>query len=161
MSEFDPVPAQHLLTSEMAERFIPVRFVNVNTSDATARELALQVLVDDDPGRQNVIQSYQQAGRGDVTNFFRFMHDTIFSGVGRHTDHMIAVACLHPERDATIDIAHATEEYLWAHGSLEDDIFATAIVLMGSFSIDATMNADENEAKVRRGELYRSPSPLN
>jgi hypothetical protein len=161
MSAFDPVPAEQLVTSEIAERFIPVRFLNVNAGDATARELALQVLVDDDPNRQSEIKRYQQAGRGDITNFFRFMHDTIFSGVGRHTEHIIAVACLHPERDARLDITHATEQYLRAHGSLEDDVVATAHVLMGSFSIDAMMNTEENEAKVSRGELHRAPSPLN
>jgi hypothetical protein len=89
------------------------------------------------------------------------MHDIIFSGVGRHTERMIAVACLHPARDTRLDIVHATEQYLRAHGSLEDDVLGTAVLVMGSLSIDAKMNADANEAKVRRGELYRSPSPLN
>src|SRR5580700_4631787 len=120
MSEFDPVPPEYLLPSAVVEKFIPVRFLDPTVGDPTARELALQVLVDDDPKRQREIQRFQHAGRGDVANFFRFMNETVLGGVGRHSERMIAVACLHPERDTTIDIAHASERYLQSHGSLED-----------------------------------------
>jgi hypothetical protein len=158
MAEFDPVPPQHLLSSEIAERFIPVKFVG--SGDATARELALQVLVDEDPDRQPEVQRFQQYGRRDIANFFRFMFDTIEGGAGRHAEHMIAVACLYPVRDARLNLVVATEEYLKAHGSKQDDYLMTG-VLIGSLGADAMMECDENETKVRRGELYIAPSPLD
>jgi hypothetical protein len=158
MAEFDPVPPQYLLPEEVAQQFIPVEFMT--GGDATPRELALHVLVDDDPDRQHDIKIFQQGGRGEVTEFFGFMFRTMASGAGRHTQRMIAVACLHPVRDTRLNLVVATEEYLKVHGSKQDD-YLMAGVLLGSLSSDAWMESDENEARVARGELYREPSPLN
>lgn len=158
MAEFDPVPPEYLLSHEIAERFIPVKFVG--SGDATARELALQILVDEEPDRQYEIKRFQQSGRRDVSNFFRFMFDTLEGGAGRHTEHMVAAACLYPVRDVLLNIGPATEDYLRAHGSQEHDYLMTG-VLVGSLGLDAMMECDENEAKVRRGELYIAPSPLD
>jgi hypothetical protein len=150
MAEFDPVPVERLLPIEVAERYIDPRFASDGT--CTPRDLSLQVLVDDTRASLPELRLFQNAGRGDVNNFFRFMRTVIDDGMGRHTQHVLAAACLHPNRDSPINLASAATVYLEAHGSMVDDM-TMARAWLGTLEMDALLNSKKNEELVRVGEL--------
>lgn len=151
MAEFDPVPAERVLAIETAELYVDPRFTG--NGICTPRDLALQVLVDDTAESKAELFLFQNAGRGDIANFFRFMRGVIDEGMGRHTQHVIAAVCLHPERDAAIDLASAATVYLEAHATMTADMVA-ARSWLGTLGMNALMNSEENEELVRSGQLH-------
>jgi len=157
MSEFDPVPPEYILPIETALRFIPERFQTGGY--ANAREIAMQLLVDDDPSREYEMMRFQGAGSGKVPDFFRFMYDYVDSGRGTHAEHIFVAACLYPVRDAKLNLPSAATEYMRRHGSHEDDP-GSVRVFMGNLAIDAMKKAEQNEVKVRQGKLHLPNSPF-
>ena len=157
MSEFDPVPTGCILEIDAARKVIPDNFLG--NGYGTPRELALQVLVDEDELASRELFLFQRLGHGDVQLFFENMWSMFDERRGRHVQWVIAAACLHPERETSVDLPSAATAFMETHGSVVDDLL-TIRMMTGNLSTSAFMDVDENVRKVQSGQLYLPDSRI-
>ena len=156
MSAFDPVPTECIIPIEDAREFISDEYLEGGTG--SPRELSLQVLVDENPLAARELFIFQQFGHGEVRLFFEKMKSMFDERRGRHVQQVIAAACLHPEREAGIDLASAATVFMERRGSAVVEDLAMIRMMLGNLSMNSLMNVDENIEKVQAGRLYVSRS---
>lgn len=155
MAIFDPVPSEFLLTPEQASRVIPPE--HICAGYVTPPALALDVLADSDREVHKRLLFLKMCGAelgGGIDGLFRSMREVVLERMGRHTDQVIAAACLHPDREATLDLPTLATVYLEANGSMEPGTLTHVRMVLGTLGMNALMNDEQNEAAVRAGEFY-------
>lgn len=157
MADYDPVPPEFLLTHEVAAEFIPDIFFDDGV--ATSRELSLGVLVCEGELEQAELFIFQRLGNGNIETFFRQMRDLVNERRGKHVQQVIAAACLHPERDRGLNLANAATEYMEARFTKVYKDLPMLRMMLGGLSMDAALESEENERKVRSGKLFVPDKP--